>query len=110
MFSVRRRWKWRCDAARGRRSGGGCQGIETFAVACAFLWLGFFFRSGGQYDGELPEIHYCNAAGSGGDCRQQRTLSSTQEANVVSIRILVRMGGGDEDDDDDDYDAAGWEK
>lgn len=62
--------------------------------------LGWIFSSGGQYHGELPEIHYRNAAGSGGDCRQQRTLSSTQEAYVVSMNL-----GADDDDDD-----AGWEK
>ncbi|KAK2842413.1 hypothetical protein Q5P01_012613 [Channa striata] len=39
-----------------------------------------FDSSGGQYHGELPEIHNCYAAGSGGDRLQQRTLSSTQEA------------------------------
>lgn len=61
--------------------------------------LGWIFSRGGQYHGELPEIHYCNAAGSGGDCRQQRTLSSTQEANVVSMSL-----GADDDDDDDDWD------
>ena len=74
--------------------------------------LGWIFSSGGQYHGELPEIHYCNAAGSGGDCRQQRTLSSTQEAYVVSMNL----GADDGDDDDDDADDAaaadddaGWE-
>lgn len=64
--------------------------------------LGWIFSSGGQYHGELPEIHYCNAAGSGGDCRQQRTLSSTQEAYVVSMNL------GADGDDDDDNDDAGW--
>lgn len=49
--------------------------------------LGWIFSSGGQYHGELPEIHYCYAAGSGGDRRQQRTLSSTQEAYVVSMNV-----------------------
>lgn len=58
--------------------------------------LGWIFSSGGQYHGELPEIHYCYAAGSGGDRCQQRTLSSTQEANVVSMMNL----GADQDDDD----------
>lgn len=58
--------------------------------------LGWIFSRGGQYHGELPEIHYCNAAGSGGDCRQQRTLSSSQEANVVSMSL-----GADADDADD---------
>lgn len=61
--------------------------------------LGWIFCSGGQYHGELPEIHYCNAAGSGGDRLQQRTLSSTQEAYVVSMNL-----GADDDGDDD----AGW--
>lgn len=56
--------------------------------------LGWIFSSGGQYHGELPEIHYCYAAGSGGDRLQQRTLSSTQEAYVVSINL-----GADDGDD-----------
>lgn len=60
--------------------------------------LGWIFSSGGQYHGELPEIHYCYAAGSGGDRLQQRTLSSTQEAYVVSIT----RGADDGDDGDDD--------
>lgn len=64
--------------------------------------LGRIFSRGGQYHGELPEIHYCNAAGSGGDCRQQRTLSSTQEAYVVSMNLGADGHDGDDDDD------AGW--
>ena len=72
--------------------------------------LGWIFSSGGQYHGELPEIHYCNAAGSGGDCRQQRTLSSTQEAYVVSMNLGADDGDDDDADDaDDDDDDAGWE-
>lgn len=66
--------------------------------------LGRIFSRGGQYHGELPEIHYCNAAGSGGDCRQQRALSSTQEAYVVSMNLGADGHDGDDDDDDD----AGW--
>lgn len=58
--------------------------------------LGWIFSSGGQYHGELPEIHNCYAAGSGGDRLQQRTLSSAQEAYVVSMNL-----GADDDDDDD---------
>lgn len=57
--------------------------------------LGWIFSSGGQYHGELPEIHYCYAAGSGGDRLQQRTLPSTQEAYVVSISL-----GADDGDDE----------
>lgn len=57
------------------------------------LFLGWIFSKSGLYHGELPEIHYCYAAGSGGGRRQQRTLSSTQEANVVSMNL------GHEDDD-----------
>lgn len=72
--------------------------------------LGWIFSSGGQYHGELPEIHYCNAAGSGGDCRQQRTLSSTQEAYVVSMNLGADDGDDDDADDAaDDDDDAGWE-
>ncbi|KAF3688705.1 hypothetical protein EXN66_Car004377 [Channa argus] len=58
--------------------------------------------SGGQYHGELPEIHNCYAAGSGGDRLQQRTLSSTQEAFLVSMNLSA-----DDDDDDDDVMQVG---
>lgn len=40
-LSVLQRWKWRCDAEHGRRSGGGCQGIKKYMITCAFLWVGF---------------------------------------------------------------------
>lgn len=39
--SVLQRWKWRCDAKHGRRSGGGCQGIENYMISCAFFGLDF---------------------------------------------------------------------
>ena len=108
-LSVLQRWKWRCDAERGRRSGGGCQGIKNIIYDHLCFSLGWIFSNGGQYHGELPEIHYCYAAGSGGDRLQQRALSSTQEAYVVSINLGadgddddggVEGGGGDGDDDD----------
>lgn len=65
--------------------------------------LGWIFSSGGQYHGELPEIHNCYAAGSGGDRLQQRTLSSTQEAYVVSMNL----GADVYDDDGDDVMQVG---
>lgn len=40
-LSVLQRWKWRCDAEHGRRSGGGCQGLKKYMITCAFLWVGF---------------------------------------------------------------------
>jgi hypothetical protein len=42
-LSVLQRWKWRCDAARGRRSGDGRSqgGIKKYMITYAFLWVGF---------------------------------------------------------------------